>query len=504
MQKFLKVLEQNVQWIALGLGGIFLVWMVWAYLLNEPAAIKVGTKELHPENIDEEIYNDNGKKLTQVMNHTDPVEMPISDVLTPYLARLDEKDAKTPTLASSFGGTRGGGEYGGGPGVGDVLPQKTVAKLPQLPRPTFVNSSTDITTILSNNVNAAAGNVQQVANTKDTDWVSLRYKVNMAEVAKAFGDAFTGIEMQQLLYTTRFLQVELIRQEKLPNGQWSEPPTTLPSQSLEQPYPGDEPPPDMAGKQAAAQYKNAAGNEPKLVLTPPFPKVAEGAPAWYAPGQNGPDHKAAGGPGAAGGAPKPAAAPPRPAQPGLFNPNAGGNVPPQQLAPGDINLLAANEDKEFIVHDLSVQDGKTYRYAIRYKLSNPVFDINNLAPPKLASQFALVSPQSEWTKEITVKPFSRLFVTNVNGTSFKVTFKLFEFKSGKYEQKQLDGTPGDSVSDWTVVDVRRAKDSYALILEGNGELKKHTQKTDQDDYDAFKQQVALQGAAAPAQAAMAK
>src|SRR5438309_2289284 len=104
MQKFLKVLERNVQWIALGLGGIFLLWMVWAYLLNEPAAFKVGTRELHSGNIDEEIYNDNGRKLDQVMKHSEPIDMPISDVLTPYLARLDEKDAKTPTLPIAFSG----------------------------------------------------------------------------------------------------------------------------------------------------------------------------------------------------------------------------------------------------------------------------------------------------------------------------------------------------------------------------------------------------------------
>jgi len=325
-------------------------------------------------------------------------------------------------------------------------------------------------------------------NTKDTDWVSLRFKVEMPKVGDSFREAFKGVDME-LLYVARFLQVELIRQEKLPNGQWSQP-TTLPSQVGDLIYPGDIP----AGRQAAAEYKSAIGNLQKQVLTPAFPKLMEGAPAWYAPGQQAPTPSKA---------PAPAANPPAVAPIRPVNPNAGvNNGPAGQLAAGDMNVLQTNDAKEIVVHDLTAQDGKTYRYALRYKLSNPVYDISNLAGPELTKQFALVSPQSEWTKEITVPSHTRLFVTNVNGSAGRVTFELFEYKNGKYEEKRVDGTAGDSVKDWTVVDVRKENnnrgDSYALMLEGNGELTKHSKRTDQTDLDQFK------ALTAPRQAALAK
>jgi hypothetical protein len=496
MQKFLKVLERNVEWIAVGLGALFLLWMAWSYAFNEPAVVKVGTgpsaKTLGPDNIDEEIYNTQGKTLSQDMNRTDKIDMPINDVLTPYLAKLEEKDAKEPQIAALISGTRG--ELPGAGGELNIQNNK-VAQLPKLPAPVFVNESHDITTIMLENANGNANAnanggggaaVQPVANTKDTDWVSLRFKVDMPKVGDAFKEAFGKTDME-LLFITRFLQVELIRQEKLPNGQWSQP-TTVPSLGADGAFPGDAP--DAAARQAAAEYKSAAGNLQKQILTPAFPKVMDTAPAWYAPGAQ---------PGAP--APKQQAAPIRPIAPAI-NPNAGANNGmPQQLAPGDVNVLQANNEKEIVVHDLTAQDGKTYRYAVRYKLSNPVWDSSNLAAPELTRQFALVSPQSEWSKEITVPPHTRLFVTNVNGSAGRVTFQLYEYKNGKYEEKRVDGTPGDSIKDWTVVDVRKDSskgDSYALMLEGNGGLTKHTKKTDQEGYDQFK------ALTAPRQAALAK
>ena len=42
MQKPANFFEQNVQWFALGIGGLFLAWMLYAYVLAAPNAIDVG------------------------------------------------------------------------------------------------------------------------------------------------------------------------------------------------------------------------------------------------------------------------------------------------------------------------------------------------------------------------------------------------------------------------------------------------------------------------------
>ena len=34
MRKVLDFLEKNVQWLAIALGGVYLLWMVWSYVIN--------------------------------------------------------------------------------------------------------------------------------------------------------------------------------------------------------------------------------------------------------------------------------------------------------------------------------------------------------------------------------------------------------------------------------------------------------------------------------------
>src|SRR5215510_13617216 len=41
MQKLTNFLEQHVQWVAIGLGGLFALWMAWGYLINSPASVQV-------------------------------------------------------------------------------------------------------------------------------------------------------------------------------------------------------------------------------------------------------------------------------------------------------------------------------------------------------------------------------------------------------------------------------------------------------------------------------
>ena len=42
MEKALAILEKYVQWIALGLGGLFLLGIVYNYVLQDPVTVKLG------------------------------------------------------------------------------------------------------------------------------------------------------------------------------------------------------------------------------------------------------------------------------------------------------------------------------------------------------------------------------------------------------------------------------------------------------------------------------
>ena len=57
MQKTLDFLEQHVQWLALGLAGLVLLWVTYAYVLT-PVTIKVGSRELTPGEVDVAVKRD--------------------------------------------------------------------------------------------------------------------------------------------------------------------------------------------------------------------------------------------------------------------------------------------------------------------------------------------------------------------------------------------------------------------------------------------------------------
>jgi len=53
MKKVLDLLEKNVQWLAMGLGALYLLWMVWTYVINSPVKVTgVAPNPLSPGDVD--------------------------------------------------------------------------------------------------------------------------------------------------------------------------------------------------------------------------------------------------------------------------------------------------------------------------------------------------------------------------------------------------------------------------------------------------------------------
>ena len=53
MQKVLDLLEKHVQWVALGLGALWLLFMAWSYVINPPAKVTIGSADLKAADVDE-------------------------------------------------------------------------------------------------------------------------------------------------------------------------------------------------------------------------------------------------------------------------------------------------------------------------------------------------------------------------------------------------------------------------------------------------------------------
>jgi len=490
MQKFLKILESNVQWIALGFGVLYLLWTVYGYVINSPVAVTIDKTVLGPDNAVQYIQEQKGVKLNSALNDSRTVDIPTTDVLAPYLAKLGEEKANTKDVFANMGGTRGELNFGPVGNQGQALANAQVQKLPELPPAQFVNASSGVTTILAGPggapANAAAQPVGLVH--EDHNWDSLRFKIPLSAFKGPWETAFGQSDFAQR-NTARFLQIELLRQEKS-GDKWSEPVKVaqLPVASLPD-YPGDVIP--TQNREVGFQYKDSAGKSTEAILNPKFPDPVPGAPGWIPPGQNGPvvpPPKAAGGVGAVrppGGAAVPA-------------PAAGGGA----LQNGDFDPTAPNvSDREVIVHDLTPQDGKTYRYAIRYRLTNPYWDASggNIATPDITQQFAIISPPSEWSKEITIDSRTKIFATNADAKRQRATFDLLEWKDTKWHSTKLEVAPGDSIKDWTIVDIRPEKDPVVLVLDTEGNIIPHSRGRDTNaDYQSLKALAAPAPAAAPA------
>ncbi len=48
MKKILDWLEGNVQWFALGLGVLYVLWMTWTYVLNSFVTVPIDNQVLAP------------------------------------------------------------------------------------------------------------------------------------------------------------------------------------------------------------------------------------------------------------------------------------------------------------------------------------------------------------------------------------------------------------------------------------------------------------------------
>ena len=101
MQKVVAFLEKHVQWVAIGLGAVYLLWMVWSYLLNSPVTVTTadGTK-LTPGKVDQKVYTDTATKLeTAIKNERASIAITTPD-LNNILVAFNQQ-AQLPALASN-------------------------------------------------------------------------------------------------------------------------------------------------------------------------------------------------------------------------------------------------------------------------------------------------------------------------------------------------------------------------------------------------------------------
>jgi hypothetical protein len=292
----------------------------------------------------------------------------------------------------------------------------------------------------------------------------------------------------------------------LSSGAWSAPVSIQPLYLLEK-CPGDvaKLPKDLLefGKFQLWMDKNQP-----TISQPSFLKTAADVEPWMPPGGAAPA-------GAVGAPPAPAPGVPAAVAPAA-NPNA---AQPN----GGFNALAQIGNISIIAHDITIEEGKSYRYAVRYKFYNPLFNKQVFAQAPIDSTFAISSPDpiqinnpKAWSGPISAEPSSYVFVTKINPVTGHVWFDVFEWKNGhwhwtKAEQNKQGLIPGDpiaggqGVSKFMLVDVRKELRElrnvpdpfYSIVMDAAGDLQARNTRDDAADpiYNRLKAQAVGAGAA---------
>lgn len=596
MQKYLKWLEKNVQWFALGLGVLYLGYTVWNYLANPPLKVELapGVVAL-PGDVDQIILDRAARKLEADINSTNAPKKTVTDVVQKYEARLGEQHTFL-ALNNAWGGSI----YT--PGAVDtttIVTKPTIVKLPDpLPGARIAAMSTGMTVVempLNPAANAAAGAVaggqagaaappppapgvpaaQPALVRHDVGYNSVIATISRVALAKAFNDTLNKPGAPPDFFVTGFLQVQLLRQEQTANGQWGPAAIVAPLAIYSlPPCPGK----DASVKDCMEYREWAKANQP-LLTSPSFYPTAPDAPPWVPPAL--PNQGAAPGAAPQPGVPAPAVAP-RSFNPARDTPtnaeerqqkeaymrsmmqremmsrrgyNRGGRyipgrpfypgrppvptpgsipspapvpqaMPPQQFTPQPFaqnnpptffNPNSLTADITLLAHDATVQEGKTYRYAISYKLYNPLFQVSApMITPGLEKQFALDGPDpakdpAAWSKPIAIEPHTHLYATTVNANNpQKAVFDLFVWKGGHWHESKTTGlAPGDAINGagrdantgWTVVDVRKnplkPTEAYVIVMDPKGVLQRRDVQSDEvnPEHQRLKAQVNAAAAA---------
>jgi len=181
-------------------------------------------------------------------------------------------------------------------------------------------------------------------------------------------------------------------------------------------------------------------------------------------------------------------------------------------------------------HDETATPGHTYQYRLRILFRNPLYQQDQLAEPKLASQPVLEGEWTAWSQPITIPPDLKMWL--VSGAASRDTmsarFQVSRWHNGQYSAPQsftvsvgdliggvvtvatprpVTGAIGptamqpaaeqiDFTTEWTLADVRLVgTDARVTLVHNDGRVQVRSAREDQRDF------LSTSSAAAPAPAA---
>ncbi|CAN5584412.1 hypothetical protein BH10PLA1_BH10PLA1_10660 [soil metagenome] len=532
MNKFKEILEKYSQWLALALGGLWLLYMVYAHIVaSETSSIEVkGDPNTYgPATVDQHIKETVIYKLNEGISS--PGVLPPFNVNYPQLVQSKialDGEQPMPLPGAWWKAAQQAGDFTATAKV-DSGPLAT--GIPQAPAAIDVQVIAGKSIVTGTGPNNAPTPQRQL-------WATVFATVPMAALQQEF--VRTNIVNLTVLaaQNTSFLKVELVREEQ--NGNTWGDPVVITSVPVNLNVPAAAAPPKWPGDKVGDQLgfvRGWAASNQVAIIQPAFFNVVQGD-NWHTPGEPAmqvgviatpaappppppvvptprprpgptgnpprPPRNNTRGPGATGPLENPANLgkvflqvnqPDSPMMPMVPADNNGAPGNGQPAAPGEGNAApsgpfqpSAMRDVVIWAHDLSVLSGKTYRYSIRYTLSNPLFTFPNLtSDPKFAAPFAVDSPLSAPSAPVTIPDTTSYFIAAVNPNKSEVKVDIFLWNVGGLTTNAVAVTPGEMLLDpdlkLTLVDVRQmgSNDYDVLLADENGNITIRNSKVDRNN-----------------------
>ncbi|MDB5328762.1 MAG: hypothetical protein JWM57_4331, partial [Phycisphaerales bacterium] len=237
MEKALEVLEKYCQWIAVGIGGLFLAWMLWSYVLLSPVTVPNGTSTVSSGDVDDTVAKNYANPLDEELKRTTidtPPQVANVSPLESFMPLIkDGTDKPIVSLASSAFGSLPAKIELNNRGSEEFTTADPVTKLPTLP-------PSEITETFAKRVYhgeppppaPAPGQPQppavapvapvagQIPPGKDLSYVRLSYRIPTDKISQSFIAEKVPAGAGS---TTTVVAIKLMRQEQMPDGSWAEP-----------------------------------------------------------------------------------------------------------------------------------------------------------------------------------------------------------------------------------------------------------------------------------------
>jgi hypothetical protein len=299
MDKVKVFLEKYVEWLALGIGAAFLLYMIYANVVEEPVTSVVGPSQaVPPSQIDPMVWDTVGKTVAAKVKPTAETQ-PVFEVPTFPAVKTVLSAPPGPVLPKSgFAQVPPFKPLIISPAVIEQQNPDAITKLPTAPAPISIVTSHGHTNVIA----AAPGQESQAAGSPsmatDVQWISYGSSIPTNQIQ----DAFKAVKITPEFNKTVVLRVYGEREIKQDDGNWSAPePVGVPAIEAGPPLPplpaetapaaaADGTPPDQAlldgWRKDVDAYKAFADANPIPIMEPVLFRWQQGdvGDAWYVPG----------------------------------------------------------------------------------------------------------------------------------------------------------------------------------------------------------------------------